>query len=167
MIDIFNSNGTLGFASVILPPHFNKLPCVGLWLESWCLMPLPTRRSVLLIEETGVPGENYRPVASHWQTLSHKVALSTPRHDLNSKSTLVMIDTACIGSCKSNDYAITTTTTSPDVCISVKYDNVVLHHLPAFRLSFTYWLTLRGFPRTSEQMHSGYTSSINNGGKVM
>jgi hypothetical protein len=27
-------------------------------------------RSVLLVEETGVPGENHRPVASHWQTLS-------------------------------------------------------------------------------------------------
>jgi hypothetical protein len=26
-------------------------------------------RSVLLVEETGVPGENHRPVASHWQTL--------------------------------------------------------------------------------------------------
>jgi hypothetical protein len=30
-------------------------------------------RSVLLVEETGVPGENHRPVASHWQTLSHNV----------------------------------------------------------------------------------------------
>jgi hypothetical protein len=27
-------------------------------------------RSVLLMEETGVPGENHQPVASHWQTLS-------------------------------------------------------------------------------------------------
>ena len=26
-------------------------------------------RSVLLVEETGVPGENHRPAASHWQTL--------------------------------------------------------------------------------------------------
>jgi hypothetical protein len=26
--------------------------------------------SVLLVKETGVPGENHRPVASHWQTLS-------------------------------------------------------------------------------------------------
>jgi len=26
-------------------------------------------RSVLLVEETGVPGENHRPVASHWQTI--------------------------------------------------------------------------------------------------
>jgi len=30
-------------------------------------------RSVLLVEETGVPGEYHRPVASHWQTLSHNV----------------------------------------------------------------------------------------------
>jgi hypothetical protein len=29
--------------------------------------------SVFLVEETGGPGENYRPVASHWQTLSHNV----------------------------------------------------------------------------------------------
>jgi len=26
-------------------------------------------QSVLLVEETGWPGENHRPVASHWQTL--------------------------------------------------------------------------------------------------
>jgi len=24
-----------------------------------------------MVEETGVPGENHQPVASHWQTLSH------------------------------------------------------------------------------------------------
>ena len=35
--------------------------------------------SVLLVEETGVPGENHRPVASHWQTVSHNVLSSTPR----------------------------------------------------------------------------------------
>ena len=28
-------------------------------------------RSVLLVEETGGPGENYRPAASHCQALSH------------------------------------------------------------------------------------------------
>jgi hypothetical protein len=28
-------------------------------------------RSVLLVEETGVPSENHWPVVSHWQTLSH------------------------------------------------------------------------------------------------
>ena len=36
-------------------------------------------RPVLLVEETRVPRENYRPVASHWQTLSHNVVLSTPQ----------------------------------------------------------------------------------------
>jgi hypothetical protein len=47
-------------------------------------MPLSTQfqlyhdGSVLLIEETGVPGENQQPVASHWQTLLHNVVSSTP-----------------------------------------------------------------------------------------
>jgi hypothetical protein len=36
--------------------------------------------SVLLVEETGVPGENHWPVASQWQTLSHNVVSGTPRH---------------------------------------------------------------------------------------
>jgi len=30
-------------------------------------------RSVVLVEETGGPGENHRPVESNWQTLSHNV----------------------------------------------------------------------------------------------
>jgi hypothetical protein len=34
-----------------------------------------------MVEETGVPGENHRPVASHWQTLSYNVVSSTPRHE--------------------------------------------------------------------------------------
>jgi hypothetical protein len=34
-------------------------------------------QSVLLVEEIGVPRENHRPAASHWQTLSHNVVLST------------------------------------------------------------------------------------------
>ena len=42
--------------------------------------------SVLLVEKTGVPGENHRPVASHGQTLSHNVVSSTPRHERDSNS---------------------------------------------------------------------------------
>ena len=41
--------------------------------------------SVLLAEETRVPGENHRPVASHSQTLSHNVVWSTPHHQRNSQ----------------------------------------------------------------------------------
>ena len=43
-------------------------------------------RSVLLVEETGVPEENHRPVVSHWQTLSHYVVSSTPLHERGSNS---------------------------------------------------------------------------------
>ena len=35
-------------------------------------------RSVLLLEETRVPGENYQPAACDWRTLSHNVVSSTP-----------------------------------------------------------------------------------------
>jgi len=37
-------------------------------------------RSVLLMEETGVPGK------SHWQILSHNVVSSTPHHERGSNS---------------------------------------------------------------------------------
>ena len=37
------------------------------------------RRLISLVEETEVPGEYHRPVASHWQTLSHILESSTSR----------------------------------------------------------------------------------------
>jgi len=44
-------------------------------------------QSVLLVEQTGVPGEYHRPAVVHWQTLSHNVAQSTshPEWDSNSQ----------------------------------------------------------------------------------
>ena len=49
--------------------------CLFAWL---CLTPLIyisviSWLSILLVEETEGSGENQRPVASHWQTLSHNV----------------------------------------------------------------------------------------------
>jgi hypothetical protein len=38
-------------------------------------------RSVSLVDETGVPGENHQPFVSHRQTLSHNVVSSISRHD--------------------------------------------------------------------------------------
>jgi hypothetical protein len=61
-------------------------------------------RSVLLVEETRVPRWNHRTAASYWQTLSHYVVSSTPRHERDSKSQLH-------SSHKSNYHTITTTTT--------------------------------------------------------
>ena len=54
-------------------------------------------RSVLLVEETGVSGENHRPVASHWQTVSHnfyRVQLAWAGFKL---TTLVVMCTDYIG----------------------------------------------------------------------
>jgi hypothetical protein len=42
--------------------------------------------SVLLVEETGVPGENHRTIASHWQTLSHNVVSSASSQEWDSNS---------------------------------------------------------------------------------
>ena len=44
--------------------------------------------SVLLMEETGVPGENHRSTASHCQTLSHNVVYTeytSPKRGSSSK----------------------------------------------------------------------------------
>jgi len=58
---------------MLLNTNFNNISVI-----SW--------RSVLLVEETGVPRENHRPVASHRQTLSYNVVSSTPRHEWDSNS---------------------------------------------------------------------------------
>ena len=42
--------------------------------------------SVLLVEETGVHGENRRPAASYWQILSRNIASSTSCHQRDSNS---------------------------------------------------------------------------------
>ena len=67
-------------------------------------------RYVLLVGETGDPGENQQPAASRGQTLSHNVVSRTPLLDGCELTTLVVIGTDCIGSCKSNYLTITTTT---------------------------------------------------------
>ena len=54
------SNGLVWFGSMVLNATFNNISVI-----SW--------RSVLMVEETEVPGENHRSIASNWQTLSHNV----------------------------------------------------------------------------------------------
>ena len=41
-------------------------------------------RSLLLLEETGVPEENHQHAANYWQALSHNVASGTPRREWDS-----------------------------------------------------------------------------------
>jgi len=71
--------------------------------------PVISWQSVLLVDETGAPGETHQ-ATSHWQTLSHNVVPSTPHMSgIGTRCELVVIGTDCIGSCKSNYHAFTTT----------------------------------------------------------
>ena len=60
---------TLGLVwFIVLNATFNNISVVLWW-------------SALLVDEIRVHRENQWPVASHWQTLSQNVVLSTPRHE--------------------------------------------------------------------------------------
>ena len=58
---------------MVLNTTFNNISVISWW-------------SVLLMEDTRVPGENHRSAASHRQTLSHNVVSSTPRHEQDCNS---------------------------------------------------------------------------------
>ena len=64
LLDVFSMGASvhicLFVCLMVLNATFNNISAI-----SW--------RSVLLVEETGGPGKNHRPVASHRQTLSHNV----------------------------------------------------------------------------------------------
>ena len=51
----FNINISYGFRFMVFNAIFNNISVMS-------------RQSVLLVEETRVPGENHQPVANHWQT---------------------------------------------------------------------------------------------------
>ena len=59
-------------------------------LGIWCLTPLSITFHLyrgdqfLLVEETGVPGENKRPTTRYRQTSSHNIVSSTPRNERDS-----------------------------------------------------------------------------------
>ena len=64
-----------------------------------------------MVEGTGGPGENHRPVASHRETLSRNAISSTPPPSgIRTHNFIMVIGTDCIGSSKSNYRSITTTT---------------------------------------------------------
>jgi len=81
-------------------------------------------QSFLLVEETRVPEKKHRPVASHWQTLSHN---GVSVH-------LEVIDTDCIGSYISNYHTITTTMAQKN------YKEVRIRKIGQWLLTATEWV---------------------------
>jgi len=63
----------LKFRVMVFNTTFNNISVISWW-------------SVLLLEETLVPGENHRPAVSCWQTWSHNVVSNTPCHEWDSNS---------------------------------------------------------------------------------
>jgi hypothetical protein len=104
-------------------------------------------QSVLLMEDTEVPGESHWPGASHWQTVSYKIVyrvhLAWAKFEL---TTLVVIGIDSIGNCKSNYHTITTTTTlwkSENVEIITLYMYItllILLNLCCLLLYWTFWI---------------------------
>jgi len=91
--------------------------------------------SVLLVEKTGVLGENHRPVASHWHFIT-ECCIEHTSSGAEFELTVLVVD--YIGNCKSN-YNTTTATTalndeeivdgvnlatkgSPDICGNIISD---------------------------------------------
>jgi hypothetical protein len=85
--------------------------------------------SVLLVVETGIHGENHRPVIIHCYTLSHTVVSNAPRHERFELTTFVVIGTDYTGSCKSNYHMITTTTAPTSIQNKNKGKKNTMEHL--------------------------------------
>ena len=96
-IDINKSCTMEGVRVMVFNTTFNNISVI-LW------------QSVLLVEETRVPGENRWTVASHWQTLSLDVVEYTSSWVGFKLLILVVMCTDFIGSCKSNYHTITAMT---------------------------------------------------------
>jgi hypothetical protein len=75
-------------------------------------------RSVILVKEIGVPGDNHWHVASHWQTLSHNVVSSTSH---------------CTGSYKSK-YHLIRPQQPPDKILSYSRTNLFIGSILCYNL---------------------------------
>jgi hypothetical protein len=57
-------------AEILVPSQF---ACLMVFNATFNNISIISWLLVLLVEETREPGENHRPVTSHWQTLTHEL----------------------------------------------------------------------------------------------
>ena len=108
--------------------------CLFVW---WCLMPISTifhsycGSQFYWWKKPEDPGENHRPVASHWQTLLHNV-VHLPLIKIRPHN--VTVD--CIGSCKSNYHTISTTM-APYLFVNISpYTCIFIHVIISYSFKF-------------------------------
>ena len=104
---------TLGGWVVVFDPTFKHFS-----VTSW--------RSDVLVEESGVAGENHWPAVSHWYTLSHQVASCIPCLSGIQTHNISGDRHCCTGSCKSNYHMITATTalySEKTLCLQTENNN--------------------------------------------
>ena len=102
-IQLINLNLYINWYITILHLHHSKITlfiarnvwtCFGLVCfmvlnVTFNIISVISWRSVLLVVETVVPGENHRPVANHSQTLSHNVVSSYTSSELDDRHWLL------------------------------------------------------------------------------
>jgi hypothetical protein len=69
------------------PSSLNSMAKIEVWCRVMAFNASFNNISIMM-EETGVPGENHGPASSRRQTLSHNVVSSAPRHEKDSNSQL-------------------------------------------------------------------------------
>jgi hypothetical protein len=113
---------------------FNNIPVI-----SW--------RSVLLVEETRVPGENHRPVANHRQTLSHimlyRVHLAWVGFELS--TFVVIVDLSVFLRIKCNPHSSRLPIYICTVLINVRLQCTKYYNFASLESSAKWWLGPNSF----------------------
>jgi hypothetical protein len=100
--DVSTKSRDIGCLNIMVVEFISTVQSCQLWVLMFNVtfnnLTVISLQLILFVEETGVHGETHRPDANHWQTLSHNVGSSTPRHDRSPNSNFIGDKYCCIGS---------------------------------------------------------------------